>query len=120
MGSVQQRNENRSSAHTAQEPRAPAVAGSPRLPARTRAGTDLRRARSPSGTGGQRSAASVLPGHSAALRDASRLALGVGIIGSLGAAATGATDWQHTHEESRRIGIVRGLLNTAATTLYAV
>jgi hypothetical protein len=31
------------------------------------------------------------------MRDASRLALGVGIVGSLGAAVTGATDWQHTH-----------------------
>src|SRR5512133_919365 len=50
-------------------------------------------------------AASVLPGHTATMRDASRLALGVGIIGSLGAAATGTTDWQHTHDESRRIGI---------------
>ena len=65
-------------------------------------------------------AASVLPGHSTALRDASRLALGVGIIGSLGAAATGATDWQHTHEESPRVGIVHGLLNVVATALYAV
>lgn len=65
-------------------------------------------------------AASVLPVHRAALRDASRLALGVGIIGSLGAAATGATDWQHTHEESRRVGIVHGLLNIVATALYAL
>ena len=65
-------------------------------------------------------AASVLPGQTAAMRDASRLALGVGIIGSLGAAATGATDWQHTHDESRRIGIVHGLLNIVATALYAV
>ena len=44
----------------------------------------------------------------------------MGIIGSLGAAATGATDWQHTHDESRRIGIVHGLLNIVATALYAV
>jgi nitrite reductase/ring-hydroxylating ferredoxin subunit/uncharacterized membrane protein len=64
--------------------------------------------------------ASVLPGHSAQLREASRLALGVGIIGSLGAAATGVTDWQHTHEQSRRIGIAHGLLNAAATGLYMV
>jgi nitrite reductase/ring-hydroxylating ferredoxin subunit/uncharacterized membrane protein len=65
-------------------------------------------------------AASVLPGQTAAMRDASMRALGVGIVGSLGAAATGVTDWQHTHEESRRIGIVHGLLNAAATGLYAV
>jgi nitrite reductase/ring-hydroxylating ferredoxin subunit/uncharacterized membrane protein len=65
-------------------------------------------------------AASVLPGHAGPMRDASRLALGVGIIGSLGAAATGAADWQHTHDEDRRIGIVHGLLNTVATALYGV
>jgi nitrite reductase/ring-hydroxylating ferredoxin subunit/uncharacterized membrane protein len=65
-------------------------------------------------------AASVLPGHTGAMREASRLALGVGIIGSLGAAATGATDWQHTHDEARRVGIVHGLLNVVATACYAV
>lgn len=64
--------------------------------------------------------AGLLPGRTEAMRDASRLALGVGIVGSLGAAATGAADWQHTHNESRRIGIVHGLLNVAATALYAV
>jgi nitrite reductase/ring-hydroxylating ferredoxin subunit/uncharacterized membrane protein len=64
--------------------------------------------------------ASVLPGRAAAMRDAARLALGVGIIGSLGAAATGVTDWQYTHEESRRIGIIHGLMNAVATGLYAV
>jgi len=64
--------------------------------------------------------ASVLPGQGAAMRDASRLALGVGIIGSLGAAVTGVTDWQHTLEESRRIGLVHGVLNAVATGLYAV
>jgi nitrite reductase/ring-hydroxylating ferredoxin subunit/uncharacterized membrane protein len=65
-------------------------------------------------------AASVLAGHGAALRDVSRVVLGVGIIGNLGSAATGATDWQHTHDESRRVGIVHGFLNVVATALYAV
>jgi nitrite reductase/ring-hydroxylating ferredoxin subunit/uncharacterized membrane protein len=65
-------------------------------------------------------AAGVLPGRAAAWRDASRFALGVGIAGSLGAAATGLTDWQHTHEESRRIGLVHGVLNGVATGLYAL
>jgi nitrite reductase/ring-hydroxylating ferredoxin subunit/uncharacterized membrane protein len=65
-------------------------------------------------------AVSVLSGPSAAMRDASRFALGVGIIGAVGAATTGVTDWQHTHEESRRIGIVHGLLNVVATGLYAM
>ena len=62
-------------------------------------------------------AISVLPGH-VANREAARLALGVGIVGSLGAAVTGATDWQHTHNEDRRVGIVHGLLNVIATGLY--
>ena len=62
--------------------------------------------------------AAVLPGRRSGLRDAARLSLGVGIVGSLGAAATGLNDWQHTHERSRRIGMVHGALNTAATGLY--
>lgn len=61
----------------------------------------------------------VLPGRPAT-REAARLALGVGIVGSVGAAVTGATDWQHTHGEDRRIGIVHGLLNSVATGLYAI
>lgn len=64
-------------------------------------------------------AASVLPGSAARLRDGARFALGVALVGSVGAAATGATDWQHTHEESRRIGLVHGALNAIATGLYA-
>ncbi|MCV7411699.1 (2Fe-2S)-binding protein [Mycobacterium florentinum] len=48
-----------------------------------------------------------------------RRALGVGILASIGSAATGATDWQHTHEEDRRVGLIHGVLNLAATALYA-
>jgi hypothetical protein len=29
------------------------------------------------------------------------------------------TDWQHTHEQSRRIGLVHGARNALATGLYA-
>jgi len=65
-------------------------------------------------------AASLLRGRATRLHDASRFALGVGLVGSVGAAATGLTDWQHTHEQSRRVGLVHGLLNTVATGLYAV
>ncbi|OMC07401.1 (2Fe-2S)-binding protein [Mycobacterium sp. IS-836] len=65
-------------------------------------------------------AASLLPGRATGLRDAARFALGVGVVGSVGAAATGLTDWQHTHEQSRRIGLVHGVLNAVATGLYAV
>jgi len=65
-------------------------------------------------------AARVLPGHSAACRDASRLALGVGLAGSIGAALTGVTDWQHTQQQSRRVGLVHGVLNALATALYVM
>ena len=54
-------------------------------------------------------------------RDAARFArrsLGIGILASLGSAVTGVTDWQHTHESDRRVGLVHGLVNVAATALY--
>ncbi len=65
-------------------------------------------------------ATSLLPGLAAGRRDASRLALGVALAGSVGAAATGLTDWQHTHEQSRRVGLAHGALNAVATSLYAL
>jgi nitrite reductase/ring-hydroxylating ferredoxin subunit len=40
-------------------------------------------------------------------------ALAIGIVGALGAAATGLTDWQHTSGRSRRVGVAHALLNTA-------
>ncbi len=67
-------------------------------------------------------AISLLPGRPAS-GEAARLArhgLGAGILANLAAAATGVTDWQHTHEEARRVGLVHGALNTAATAMYAV
>ncbi len=68
-------------------------------------------------------ALSLLPGQPAAeVLDASRIAshaLGLGILASIGSAITGVTDWQHTHEEERRVGLVHGLVNLAATALYA-
>jgi nitrite reductase/ring-hydroxylating ferredoxin subunit/uncharacterized membrane protein len=45
-------------------------------------------------------------------------ALGLGILANLGAAVTGLADWQHTHEEDRRVGLVHGVLNGMATLLY--
>jgi nitrite reductase/ring-hydroxylating ferredoxin subunit/uncharacterized membrane protein len=68
-------------------------------------------------------ALSLLPGQPAAeVADASRFAtraLGVGILASIGSAVTGATDWQHTHEKDRRVGLVHGVVNLVATGLYA-
>lgn len=65
-------------------------------------------------------AARLLPGRREELRGASRFILGVGIAGSLAAAATGVTDWQHTQEQARRVGLVHGALNAAATCLYVL
>src|SRR4051794_31701547 len=48
------------------------------------------------------------------------LAVKVGLAGAVGSAVTGLTDWQATDGPARRIGLVHGLLNTAATTLFAV
>ena len=47
-------------------------------------------------------------------------AIGVGLVGALGAAVTGLTDWQHTGGEERRVGLLHGLLNVSATSLYAI
>lgn len=55
------------------------------------------------------------------LLDASRFAqraLGLGILANVASAVTGVTDWQHTHEQDRRIGLVHGVLNLIATGLY--
>ncbi|GFG64419.1 hypothetical protein MKUB_19090 [Mycobacterium kubicae] len=69
-------------------------------------------------------ALSLLPGRPAAenvqaAQFASR-SLGLGILASVGAAVTGVTDWQHTHDKDRRVGLVHGVVNTAATALYAL
>jgi nitrite reductase/ring-hydroxylating ferredoxin subunit/uncharacterized membrane protein len=45
-------------------------------------------------------------------------AIGVGILGALGAAITGLTDWRHTEGRARRLGLAHGLLNTSALALY--
>jgi nitrite reductase/ring-hydroxylating ferredoxin subunit/uncharacterized membrane protein len=50
---------------------------------------------------------------------AATFAIGVGLVGALGAAVTGLTDWSETQGESRRTGLVHGLLNIAATGLMA-
>jgi nitrite reductase/ring-hydroxylating ferredoxin subunit/uncharacterized membrane protein len=50
---------------------------------------------------------------------AATFAMGVGLLGALGAAVTGLTDWSETQGTARRTGLVHGLLNIAATTLMA-
>jgi nitrite reductase/ring-hydroxylating ferredoxin subunit/uncharacterized membrane protein len=50
---------------------------------------------------------------------AADLAIGFGLVGALGAAVTGLTDWSETDTAAKRLGLTHGLLNIAATTLYA-
>lgn len=48
-------------------------------------------------------------------------AVGVGIVGALGAAASGLADWYQLGEKRpQRIGAAHALLNTSALTLYAM
>ena len=53
------------------------------------------------------------------MRRAATFAMGVGLAGAAGAAVTGLTDWSETNGRSRRTGLLHGLLNIAATTLFA-
>lgn len=47
-------------------------------------------------------------------------AIKIGLIGALGAAVAGATDWSETDGRAKRIGLTHGLLNLTATGLYAL
>lgn len=53
------------------------------------------------------------------MRRAARLAIGVGLLGAGASAVTGLTDWSETSGRARRTGLVHGLLNVAATALFA-
>lgn len=45
-------------------------------------------------------------------------AVAVGLVGAVGAALSGVTDWSATHGKPQRLGAVHGLLNTAAALFY--
>jgi nitrite reductase/ring-hydroxylating ferredoxin subunit/uncharacterized membrane protein len=53
------------------------------------------------------------------MRRAATFAIGVGLTGALGAAVTGLTDWSETDGTARRTGLIHGLMNLTATTLFA-
>src|SRR5262245_45885271 len=55
----------------------------------------------------------------AGMRRAATFAMGVGLAGAVGAAVTGLTDWSETDGQSRRAGLIHGLLNISATALLA-
>ena len=66
----------------------------------------------------------ALDATAAATRDrgmarAASVAVGVGLIGALGAAVSGLTDWSETSGQTRRTGLVHGLMNLTATSLFA-
>jgi nitrite reductase/ring-hydroxylating ferredoxin subunit/uncharacterized membrane protein len=46
-------------------------------------------------------------------------AIAVGLVGAVGSAASGLTDWKELDTKPLRIGLVHGLLNLGATVLYA-
>src|SRR3712207_6739921 len=49
---------------------------------------------------------------SRAMRNAADASLAFGILGALGAAITGLSDWRYLRSGSRRMGVAHGLLNT--------
>jgi nitrite reductase/ring-hydroxylating ferredoxin subunit/uncharacterized membrane protein len=51
---------------------------------------------------------------------AADLTIFVGLLGALGSAITGYTDWSDTFGRERRVGITHGLLNTVAIVIYLV
>jgi nitrite reductase/ring-hydroxylating ferredoxin subunit/uncharacterized membrane protein len=57
--------------------------------------------------------------HEPATEEAADIAMAVGLAGAAGAAVTGLTDWSETSGRARRTGLIHGLMNIAATTLYA-
>src|SRR5213596_2180425 len=56
-------------------------------------------------------------GDDAGLDEAADLALGLGVVAAVGAAATGLTDWSEVGGVQRRLGLVHGLINVAGLGL---
>lgn len=44
--------------------------------------------------------------------------ISIGLVGAVGSAVTGLTDWTGTSQKKRKIGLMHGLLNLSATALY--
>ncbi|MGN6186310.1 MAG: DUF2231 domain-containing protein [Thermoanaerobaculia bacterium] len=47
-------------------------------------------------------------------------AIAVGVLGALGSAVAGITDWSETDGRAKRIGLTHGVLNVTATALYGL
>jgi len=46
-------------------------------------------------------------------------AIAIGLVGALGSAVSGMTDWTGTTKKKRSIGLMHGIMNISATALYA-
>ncbi len=57
---------------------------------------------------------------SRAIKNAADASLAVGVVGALGAATTGLSDWRYLSGGSRRMGVAHGLLNTIALLLNVI
>ena len=53
------------------------------------------------------------------LRAGADALVGIGLLGAVGSALTGTADWVESYGRARKIGMVHGALNVAATALYA-
>lgn len=53
------------------------------------------------------------------LEEAADAAVGIGLLGAIGSAITGITDWSETYDRPKRVGFMHAALNIAATGLYA-
>ena len=47
-------------------------------------------------------------------------AIKIGLVGAVGAAVAGATDWSETDGRAKRIGLAHGVMNLTAAGLYAI
>ena len=52
-------------------------------------------------------------------RRGAKIAVGVGLLGAVGAALSGLTDWLDTYGKPRKLGMAHAALNGTATVLYA-
>jgi nitrite reductase/ring-hydroxylating ferredoxin subunit/uncharacterized membrane protein len=46
--------------------------------------------------------------------------IAIGLLGAVGAAITGVTDWSDVDPPARRIGMIHGIVNVSAATLFAM
>jgi nitrite reductase/ring-hydroxylating ferredoxin subunit/uncharacterized membrane protein len=52
--------------------------------------------------------------------DGADAAITIGLVGAVGAAAAGLTDWHQTHGRPLRLGFVHGVMNISAALLYSL